>query len=237
MAWIQIANGVQWTTNSPPIYFDLYYDKYRSVNSMFYKTKVSVRPLTSPYSFPYQIDVAIFLDNSLKLNTTVIKDFSPSTWNSAIEYESAWYEVANKISGTTELDYYLVSQATGRSNIFYTYYLPIDGAGSIFGTINNFTFDSSYGVGSAFAVPCTKYSASYYDVLTIKIDGSTVATRNNYATGNVTFTNAELTTATTGVYARMASAISKTFTFELRTYTDSSKTTQIGNNNSDRYTH
>jgi len=226
MAWTTLATHFRWGVESPAIYFDLYYDKYRSVNSMFYKTKISIDPLTAPSSFPEQIDVAFFLDNTLKLNTTVIKDFSPSTWGSPIVYESAWFEVPNKLSGTTNLTYDLFSQSRFYR---YIYYLPVDGAGSTFGTVNNFTFDSSYGVGRAFSVSCTKYNGSYYDVLTIKIDGSTVATRNNYASGNVTFTNGELTTAYTGVYARMASAVSKTFTFELRTYTDSSKTTQIGN--------
>lgn len=231
MAWIQIANGTQYTTDSPPIYFDLYYDKYRSLNSMFYKTKVSIRPLSSPYSFPPSLNVAFYLDNYLKLDTVQIKDYNINTWSSPIVYESSWYEITNKISGTTKLDYYISSPAySGNASRYvgYTYYLPIDPSNSTLGTINNFTVDTSYGVGKSFSVPCTKYNASYYDVLNILIDGYTVATRNNYISGNVTFTNAELTTSYTGVYARMAGSISKTFTFQLSSYTDSSKNTQVG---------
>lgn len=231
MAYVQIANGTQFTTDSPPIYFDLYYDSYRSLNSMFYKIKISIRALTSPYSFPPSLNVAFYLDNYLKLDTVQIKNYDINTWSSPIVYESSWYEITNKISGTTKLDYYLSSptySGYASRRPIYTYYLPIEPSGSVFTTINNFTVDSSYGVGTAFSVPCTKYYPSYYDVLSILIDGYTVATRNNYTSGNVTFTNAELTTAYTGVYARMAGSISKTFTFQLSTYTDSSKTTQFG---------
>jgi hypothetical protein len=233
MAYTQIANGTQFTTNSPPIYFDLYYDKYRTVNSMFYKTKISIRPLTSPSSFPPSLNLAFYLDNILVLNTIQIKEYNINTWSSPIVYESTWYEITNKVSGTTKLDYYLSSpDYSGYTSRYaaYTYYLPIDPSGSILGTINNFTIDSSYGVGVPFSVPCTKYNASYYDVLKIGTDVNTnyVATRNDYTSGSVTFTYNELTTSYSGVYARMAGSSSKTFVFELKSYTDSSQSVQVG---------
>lgn len=233
MAYVQIANGTQFTTDSPPIYFDLYYDKYRSVNSMFYRTKISIRSLNSPYSYPPSLNIAFFLNGPIALDTIQIKNYDVNTWSSPIEYESIWYEVANKVSGTTELVYAISGpeyKGYPSRYVRYTYYLPIEPSGSVFTTINNFTVDSSYGVGSPFYVPCTKYNASYYDVLKISMDNEAyvVATRNNYSSGYVTFTNAELTQAYTGIYARMAGSLSKTFIFTLRSYSDSSKTLQIG---------
>jgi len=225
MAWTTLLTNQRWGVESPALYFDLYYDSYRSVNSMYYKTKISIHANSSP--FAEEIYVKFYLDNVLKLNNYNIKPFTPTTWASTIEYESGWYEVTNKISGTTKLDYWLFSQ-TRLYN--YIYYLPVLGAGSVLATtINDFTIDSSYGVGNAFPVTCAKYDASYYDVLYVYIGSNLVATRNNYATGNFTFTNAELITPYTGVYALMAGSLSKQFTFNLVTFVDSNKATQVGN--------
>ncbi len=99
--------------------------------------------------------------------------------------------------------------------------------GSVLGMISDFTYDSLVEVGVPFSVPCTKYVSSYYDVLTIKIGNDTIATRNNYVSGNVTLSAAEIATA----YSKMTTSMYGTFTFELRTYTDDTKSTQIGTTN------
>jgi hypothetical protein len=225
MAWTALTTGQRWTSNSPAIYVDLYYDHYRSGSSMFYKFAINIQPVTGASYFGYSIVLDFSLDYILKITNT-LKANSPSQWASPIYYESGWYEVPYKTQGTTVGSFRLYS--SGGRDSTYSYNLTVDPAGSVLGTVSSFNIDSSSGVGSAFSVPCTKYYSSYYDVLTIKIGANTVATRLDYATGNVTFSNAELITANTGIYARMASVMNTTFTFELRTYTDSGLGTQIG---------
>jgi hypothetical protein len=225
MAWTLILSDERWTSALPEIRLNFYYDKYRSGSSMFYKTRTEVSAVTGASSFGYTINQDLSFEY-IKRETVQIKNTTPNQWASPIVYDSPWYEVPYKTSGTTNVSFRAYSNS-GR-DATYSYSLSIDPAGSTLGYINNFNIDSSSGVGSAFSVPCTKYYSGYYDVLTIKIGANTVATRNNYVTGNVTFTNAELTTATTGIYARMSGVNSTTFTFELKTYTDSSKSTQIG---------
>lgn len=100
--------------------------------------------------------------------------------------------------------------------------------GSVLLPVSDFTYDSNPNVGAAFSVPATKYVSSYYDVLTIKIGSVIIATRNNYTSGNVIFSSEEISTA----YAAMQASNAATFTLELRTYTDSSKSTQIGSTSS-----
>lgn len=226
MAWIQIASSQRWTGSSPAIYFNLWYDKYRSGSSMYYKYRIEILPVSGASYFGYSIVLDFGLD-WVNRETVTLKNNSPSQWGSNIVYDSgSWHEVSYKTSGTTNASFRLYS--SGGRDTTYNYSLTVDPAGSVLGGISNFNIDSNPGVGAAFNVPCTKYYSGYYDVLTVKIGANTVATRNDYASGNVTFSNAELTTATTGIYARMSSTRSTTFTFELKTYTDSSKTNQIG---------
>jgi hypothetical protein len=192
---------------------------------MWYKTKIVISAVTGASYFGYSISQDMSMEYTLR-DSSVIKNNSPSQWTSPIEYESVWKEVPYKTSGTTPVSFRMYSN--GGRDATYSYAMIVDPAGSVLGTVPEFNIDSSSGVGSAFSVPCTKYYSGYYDVLTIKIGANTVATRNDYSSGNVTFINAELTTATTGIYARMGSVMNTTFTFELKTYTDSSKGTQIG---------
>lgn len=229
MAWTTLVTGQRWTSSSPAIYLDFYYDHYRNGSSMWYKTKTVISTVSGASYFGYSISQDMSMDYTLR-DSSVLKENSPSQWTSQIEYESVWKEVPYKTSGVTALSFRMYSNS-GR-DATYSYNMYVDPAGSVLGTVPSFNIDSSSGVGSAFSVPCTKYYSAYYDVLTIKIGANTVATRNDYISGNVTFTNAELTTATTGVYARMSTVMNTTFTFELRTYTESSKTTQIGSTSS-----
>ena len=72
----------------------------------------------------------------------------------------------------------------------------------------------------------TKYVSSYYDVLTIKNGTTTVATLDG-VTNN---TGKSLTSAQiTAVYNAIGTATSKTLTCYVTTYTNSSKTTSLGN--------
>ena len=88
--------------------------------------------------------------------------------------------------------------------------------GSVLGSISSFTF------GSAINIPITKYSSSFYDVLTISVGGTTIKTVNGIANGDdITFTSTELT----NIYKKLPSATKGTVTFKLTTKTSSSGTT------------
>ena len=103
-------------------------------------------------------------------------------------------------------------------NVYVT--LPTIPRASKFGIIPNFTIDGNENVGVAFSVPVTKYYASFRDLLEIKIGNTSIATRDNYISGNVTLSSEELTK----VYSNMASN-TVDFTFILKTFNGS---TQIG---------
>ena len=85
--------------------------------------------------------------------------------------------------------------------------------GSVLGTIANFT------LGNAITIPITKYSTSFYDVLTISLGGTVIKTVNGITNNaSVSFTTAELTT----IYSKLPSVTSGSFTFKLTTKTSSS---------------
>jgi len=84
---------------------------------------------------------------------------------------------------------------------------------SILGAISNFT------IGNAITIPITKYSTSFYDVLTISLGGTVIKTVNGITNNaSVSFTTAELNT----IYSKLPSVTSGTFTFKLTTKTSSS---------------
>lgn len=88
--------------------------------------------------------------------------------------------------------------------------------GSALGTISSFTF------GDAINIPITKYSSSFYDILTISVGGTTIKTINGITNGDdVTFTSTELT----NIYKKLPSATKGTVTFKLTTKTSSSGST------------
>lgn len=85
--------------------------------------------------------------------------------------------------------------------------------GSVLGTISAFT------LGNAITIPITKYSTSFYDVLTISLAGTVIKTVNGITNNaSVSFTTAELTT----IYSKLPSVTSGSFTFKLTTKTSSS---------------
>lgn len=85
--------------------------------------------------------------------------------------------------------------------------------GSVLGTISSFT------LGNAITIPITKYSTSFYDILTISLAGTVIKTVNGITNNaSVSFTTTELNT----IYSKLPSVTSGTFTFKLTTKTSSS---------------
>lgn len=212
MAFVNLA-AKSWGS-SPDIAVTPAYEMQRSGANMQYRIKVTLGTVTGQSYFGYPIYLKIYLQNSLKVTAT-LKNASPSQWSSAIEYTSSWFTINDKTSGTTSLSLNLYSGTGSTRNNTYSYSLPIVAAGSVLGTISNFT------LGNAMTIPITKYDSSFYDVLTISVGGTTVKTINGIANGaSVTFTATELTT----IYSKLPNATSGTFTFKLTTKTSSSGT-------------
>ena len=93
---------------------------------------------------------------------------------------------------------------------------------------SEFTSVPNFNISTSFNVKLKQY-ASFYDVLTIKIGSSIIKTINAAnSTQEVSFTSSELDS----IYGLTTNASYADFTFELKSYTDSNKTTQIGSTDS-----
>ena len=209
--------------SSSALHLVLKYEKRRSGADMqyrfYYKIFIADR---NGNAYPYGS-----YNNNLRLTFTLnggnvwlpeTGQHSSAGWSN--ENTSGWITISNKTSGTTPL-VVKVDDTQNENWCHYTsgtFNLAIDPAGSDLGAINNFN------IGTMFTVPITKY-ASMYDVLAIKIGSTTIRTIENASTSNqIDFTSQELNT----IYGLMINDASKVFTFELKTYENSSKTTQVG---------
>ena len=125
-----IATKVQWTSESPKIYFDFSYEKKREGSTQYYAITVSCQPLLSAESYyGYPINVQIFLDGVEKTSFN-LKSTSPQYWSSAISYATSWLGVANKASGTTTIAIRVYSGSYSKRDVTYTYQLAVDPAAS-----------------------------------------------------------------------------------------------------------
>lgn len=218
----ELFNGIIYTFgSSSALTAVIQYEKRRSGANMqyrfYYKIYISDRNKNpNPYG-SYQNNLRIIFNlNGGDVLTRNIKS-SSSGWS--FEYTSDWFSVA-KTTGTTPFKF-TIKDTQNSSWCNYsstTYNLTVDPAGSDLQTISNFN------IGTPFNVSITKY-ADMYDVLTIKIGSTTIKTINNASTSNtITFNSSELNT----IYGLTINDPSKNFTFELKTYEDSSKSEQVG---------
>lgn len=89
---------------------------------------------------------------------------------------------------------------------------------------SEFTSVPNFNIGTSFNVKLKQY-ASFYDVLTIKIGSTIIKTINNAtSTQEIVFTSNELD----AIYGLTVNASYSDFTFELKSYIDSNKNTQVG---------
>lgn len=122
---------------------------------------------------------------------------------------------------TTESTYL---QAGFVQNVAEDFILETIPRSSTITSLTNFNIDT--GVSN---ISITKYVSEYYDSLKIKYGATTIKTIDDIENGDsITFSVEELNT----IYGLMSSVNSGTFTFELSTYTDGTKTTQMGSTNS-----
>lgn len=218
----ELFNGIIYTFgSSSALTAVIQYEKRRSGANMqyrfYYKIYISDRNKNpNPYG-SYQNNLRIIFNlNGGDVLTRNIKS-SSSGWS--FEYTSDWFSVA-KTTGTTPFKF-TIKDTQNSSWCNYsstTYNLTVDPAGSDLQTISNFN------IGTPFTVSITKY-ADMYDVLTIKIGSTTIKTINNASTTNpITFNSSELNT----IYGLTVNDASKDFTFELKTFENSSSSTQVG---------
>ncbi len=135
------------------------------------------------------------------------------------EFTSDWFSV-DKTSGTTPFSFTIKDTInSGWCNYSSgTYYLEVDPAGSEITSVPNFN------IGTSFNVKLKQYT-SFYDVLTIKIGSTIIKTINNAtSTQEIVFTSNELD----AIYGLTVNASYSDFTFELKSYIDSNKNTQVG---------
>ena len=218
----ELFNGIIYTFgSSSALTAVIQYEKRRSGANMqyrfYYKIYISDRNKNpNPYG-SYQNNLRIIFNlNGGDVLTRNIKS-SSSGWS--FEYTSDWFSVA-KTTGTTPFKF-TIKDTQNSSWCNYsstTYNLTVDPAGSDLQTIPNFN------IGTSFNVSITKY-ADMYDVLSIKIGSTTIKTINNASTTNpITFNSSELNT----IYGLTVNDASKDFTFELKTFENSSSSTQVG---------
>lgn len=205
MAFISL--GSKTWGSSPAIDFTFSYEKKRDGADMLYRVKIVVDSLTGPHYFGYPIYAKISMNGSSKVTKT-LKSASPSQWSSAIEYTTSWYTISNKTTGSTSLSINLYSGSGNTRNNTYSYSMGVDAAGSVLGSIGNFT------LGNSINIPITKYSSGFTDTLTISLGGTTIKTVSNITNGyDVSFSSSELST----IYSKLPSATTGTFTFKLTT--------------------
>lgn len=177
-----LATKVRWTSNAPPLYFDVDYEKRRDGADMQYRITVTFRPSgKDPYGTSYYFGFPIYSRISIdgtSLDTHTIKSASPSTWTSNIVYTTGWLTVAGKASGTASLSLRLYSGDGSDRNATYTYSMDVDPAESTISapsgtigqdlkiTINrastSFTHKLTYSIGDTSGTIATGVTAGSY---------------------------------------------------------------------------
>ena len=63
----------RWTSGTPDIEINYYYEHQRSGANMQYRVKMVIEPITSPRSFGYPIYVKVYMDGAEKIGQTTLK--------------------------------------------------------------------------------------------------------------------------------------------------------------------
>ena len=214
-------------SSSSCIWAIIQYDKKRDGANMLYRFNYKLylakndgtgTPVPSTWSTNYSNNLkTVFTLNGINVWT---QNSQSNNQRWSFEYTTDWFTISNKTSGTTPFKFTI--KDTQNSNwcnyTSGTYSLEVDPAGSKFGAIAHFN------IGTSFTVPVTKY-ATMYDVVTIKIGSTTIKTINDASTNNsIIFSSSELD----AIYELTTEDQEKEFTFELKSYSDSTKATLVG---------
>lgn len=225
--------------SSPNITAVLAYDYRRNGADMQYKVRVTVNKL--PYStsyFGYPIYAAIKLDGVSKVGAHQIKAASPSQWDAALVYETDWLTVSGKSSGTTALSVRLYSiygtdaAGTGTRDESYAYQLTVAPGASV-PTLSK----SSMFLGETLRVQTNSANSQFFHEIWYTFGGQIgFAEDFDGISGTEGIYNwADLTPRLT-VAAYLPNDTSGICTVYLRTYTDRTKTTRVGEDQSVSFT-
>lgn len=120
---MELLERVRWTSETPAIYVNIYYEYQRSGSDMQYRTKLVIEPVKGQSYFGWQI-IANITSEGVQRANPVIKQNSPSQWTSNIEWTSDWWTVSNKTSGSSSLSVQLYSNGSSRNQTYnYSMYV------------------------------------------------------------------------------------------------------------------
>ena len=117
----------RWTTETPDIEINYYYEHQRSGANMQYRVKTVIEPVVSPRSFGYPILAKVYMDGNEVIGETTLKPNNTYTWSSNKEWTSDWITISNKTVGTTSLAFNIYSSGSSR-NATYNYSMTVDPA-------------------------------------------------------------------------------------------------------------
>lgn len=138
MAFSTLASSVRWTNENPAIYLKFEYDRRRSGADMEYRLRVTVSTVSGQSWYGYPIVLAASIAGVSRLSGISLKAASPSQWTSEIVYDSTWFTVANKASGTTAVSFTITSGSGSSRSGTYNYNMAVD-AGKATLTVGNGT--------------------------------------------------------------------------------------------------
>lgn len=153
MAWTNLAT-VGWGSQ-PTINCNFQYDRRRNGSAMEYQIWLGINSDYRSIYFGYPIYADIWVNGS-KVETTTIKNTSPSNFSNRLEYYSSWVTVANKTSGSTSLKIRLYSGSGSTRDSSYSYTMAVDPAGSDISV-------SSGELGQALTITITKSDPTFWD--------------------------------------------------------------------------
>lgn len=130
MAYTNLATGVAWGEGYTTLRLSFAYDSKRSAADMLYRLRVTVAAFDGDYYFGYPIYATIKLDGTTYVTGATVKSANPSNWSSDIVYESDWFTVAGKPTGSVVAAITIYSGYGSSRTGTYTYNLPVIQAAS-----------------------------------------------------------------------------------------------------------
>jgi len=116
-----------WRSSSPTINVQFWYEKYRNGTSMFYR--LQTRMWLNSFSWynnrirgVYNLNGSVVYNNLIKGNTTSTN----KGWD--VTVVTPWFEVGNKITGTTPYSLQIYDDNTGGGSVTYNFNPDIDSA-------------------------------------------------------------------------------------------------------------